>query len=88
MLDARVTDADAKSHCKRTSAKVLESQEKEKKKRRLEACLERRRHFTPFVCSVDGLLGREAQTLTKRLAAKLANKWEKSRSQARGRISA
>jgi hypothetical protein len=31
MLDARVTDADAKSHCKRTPVKVPESQEKEKK---------------------------------------------------------
>ena len=64
MLDARVTDADAKSHCKRAPAKVLESQEKEKKC--LEARLERCRHFTPFVCSVDGLLGTEAQTFAKR----------------------
>ena len=77
----RVTDTDAKSYCKRTPAKVLESQEKEKKRKYLEACLERRRHFTPFVFSVDGLLGREAQTFAKRLAAKLASKWEKSYSQ-------
>ena len=41
MLDVSVTDADAKSCCKRTPAKVLESQEKEKKKKYLEACLER-----------------------------------------------
>jgi hypothetical protein len=55
----------------------------------LEACLERRRHFTPFVCSVDaGLLGREAKTFAKRLAAKLASKWEKTYSQACGCINA
>jgi hypothetical protein len=32
MLDARVTDTDAKSYCKRAPVKVLESQEKEKKR--------------------------------------------------------
>ena len=62
------------SYCKWDPAKVLESQEKEKKRKYLEACLERRRHFTPFVCSVDGMLGREAKTFAKRLAAKLASK--------------
>jgi hypothetical protein len=54
LLDVRVTDTDAKSYSKRDPAKVLESQEKEKKKRKhLEACLERRRHFTPF-CLLNG----------------------------------
>jgi hypothetical protein len=68
---------------------LLESQEKEKKRKHyLEACLERRRHFTPFVCSVDGMLGREAKTFAKRLAAKLANKWEKSYSQVCGHVNA
>jgi hypothetical protein len=83
-----VTDTDAKSYSKRDPAKVLESQEKEKKRKYLEACLERRRHFTPFVCSVDGMLGREAKTFAKRLAAKLANKWEKSYSQVCGYVNA
>ncbi len=76
IVDVRVTDTDAKSYCKRAPAKVLESQEKEKKRKYLEPCLENRRHFTPFVCSVDGLLGREAKTFAKRLAAKLAAKWQ------------
>jgi hypothetical protein len=40
-----------------------------------------RRLFTPFVCSMDGMLGREAKIIAKRLATKLANKWEKSYSQ-------
>jgi hypothetical protein len=29
----------------------------EKKKKYLQACLEQRRHFTPFVISTDGLIG-------------------------------
>jgi hypothetical protein len=43
-------------------------------------------HFTPFVCSVDGILGQEAKTFAQRLAAKLANKWEKSYSQVSGYV--
>jgi hypothetical protein len=77
---------DAKSYSKCTPAKELESQEKEKKRKHLEACLERRCHFTPFVCSVDGMLGREPKTFAKHLAAKLANKWEKSYSQVCGYV--
>jgi hypothetical protein len=88
ILDVGVTDTDSKSHCKRTPFKVLESQEKEKKRKCLGAFLENRRHFTPFVRSVDGLLGREAKTLAKRLAVKLAGKWQKPYSQACGYVKA
>jgi hypothetical protein len=88
ILDVRVTDTDSKSYCKRPPSKVLESQEKEKKRKYLGACLENRRHFTPFVLSVDGLLGREAQTFAKRLAAKLAGKWQKPYSQVAGYVKA
>jgi hypothetical protein len=65
ILYVRVTDTDAKPYSKRDPAKVLESQEKEKKRKCLEACLERHRHFTPFACSVDGMLGPEARTFAK-----------------------
>jgi hypothetical protein len=88
IVDVRVTDTDAKSYCKRDPDKILESGEKLKKKKYLEACLEQRRHFTPFVCSVDGLLGREAKTFAKRLAAKLAKKWQRSYSQTCGYVNA
>jgi hypothetical protein len=89
-VDVRVTDTDSKSCCKRTLFKVLESaQEKEKKLKYLGACLENRPHFTPFVLSVDGLLlGREAKTFAKRLAVKLAGKWQKPCSQACGYVKA
>jgi hypothetical protein len=88
ILDVRVTDTDAKSYCKRPPAKVLATQEKEKKRKYLENCLKQRRHFTPFVVSVDGLLGREAATFSKRLAAKLASKWQRSYSEVCGYVNA
>jgi hypothetical protein len=66
---------DAKSYRHRDPDKVIATQEREKKRKYLGPCLEQRRHFTPFVCSTDGLLGQEASTFAKRLAVKLANKW-------------
>jgi hypothetical protein len=81
ILGVHVTDKYAKSYCKCPPAKVLESQEREKKRKYLENCLKQRCHFTPFVCSVDGLLGQEAPTFSKRLAAKLASIWQRSYSE-------
>jgi hypothetical protein len=88
ILDVRVTDMDAKSYCKQPPAKVIETQEKEKKRKYLENCLKQRRHFTPFVVSVDGLLGREAATFSKRLAAKLASKRQRTYSEVCGYVNA
>ncbi len=60
IMDVRVTDTDAKSYRHKDPAKVLITQEKERKGKYLEACLEQRCqqrcHFTAFVCSTDGLL--------------------------------
>jgi len=61
--------------------KVLKQQEEGKKKKYLDACLERRRHFTPLVFSVDGMRGMEANNATKRVATLLAHKWSKSYNQ-------
>jgi hypothetical protein len=44
--------------------KVLAAHERKKKKKYLESRrLEQRRHFSPFVVSTDGLLGKEANIL-------------------------
>jgi hypothetical protein len=56
IADVRVTDTDAKSYCSRDPHKVLAQQERKKKKKYLDACLEQRGHFTPFVVSPDGLV--------------------------------
>ena len=43
----------------------------------LEACLQQCQHVSPFLASVDGLLGEEATTILRRLASRLATKWKK-----------
>jgi hypothetical protein len=88
IVDVRVTDTDAKSYRSRDPHKVLASQEREKKKKYLQSCLDQRKHFTPFVVSTDGLIGREAGELLKRLSLRLADKWERPYSVVRGFVSA
>ena len=39
------------------------------------------RHFTPFVTTTDGLMGKEAQKFIARLATLLAEKWRNLYSQ-------
>jgi hypothetical protein len=58
---------------------VLAAHEHEKKKKYLlwAWCLEQRQHFPPFVAYLDGLLGKEAKILRKKLSTMLAEKWEK-----------
>ena len=67
---------------------VLASQEKLKKRKYLRACLNQRRHFTPFVVSVDGLLGREAVTVLQKLSSRIAEKVHKSYSEVCGCVHA
>ena len=77
IIDVRVTHTDAPSYRDREPDKVLQSQEREKKKKYLNNCLQQRRTFTPFVVSSDGLLGREAKSLIKQLSVLLTEKWNK-----------
>jgi hypothetical protein len=88
IIDVRVTDTDAKSNLNKDPAKILEAHEKEKKRKYLKSCLEQRRHFTPFVVSTDGLIGKEAKTLLKKLSSLLAQKWGKSYSEVCGYVNA
>ena len=86
VLDVRVSDTDAKSYKSKSSAKVLEAAEKEKKDKYLHACLERRRSFMPLCYSVDGMAGKEAKAFEKRIASMLAAKWESPYSEMMGYI--
>ena len=81
LFDIRVVDTDAQSYTNRSPMEVLGAAEKEKKAKYSTACEERRATFTPFCCSVDGLLGHEAETFLRRLGDCLAVKWEKSYSE-------
>ena len=52
----------------------------------LEACLQKRRHLSPFVASVDGLGGVEETSTLKRIASCLATKWKQSYSKTCGYV--
>ena len=76
-FDIRVTDTEAKSYNNKSSKAVLMQCEEEKKKKYSQACAEKHISFTPLVFSVDGLIGTECQVFLKRLAERLASKWDK-----------
>ena len=86
--DVRIADCDALSCHGQSSEAVLASQRKAMKKKCLQPCLEQRRHFTPFVASADGLLDKEASAFLKRLAQKLADKWQRPYSVVAGHLRA
>jgi len=44
--------------------------------------------FVPFVVSVDGLISQNAESVLKRLAGRLANKWMKPYSVVKGLVNA
>ena len=82
----RVVNTDALTYKLKEPEKCLHESEKEKKKMYLEACLQKCWHFPPFVASVDGLLGVEATATLKRIASRLATKWNRSYSKTCGYI--
>ena len=59
MFDNRIVNLDTGSYLRMTPEKVLAKADKEKKDLYLQACLERRRTFTPMVYSADGITGAE-----------------------------
>ena len=71
----RVVNTGAKSHLEKPPEKCMKEAKSAKKRMYLEACLQKRRHFYPFVASVDGLLDVEATATLKRIAIRLAKKW-------------
>ena len=82
----RVVNTDALSYLEKAPEKCLHEAEKGKKKIYLEACLQQRRHISPCVASVDGLLGVEATASLKRIASRLATKWRKPYSKTCGYV--
>ena len=73
--DMRVVNTDALSYVRKSPEKCLHEAERGKKKMYLEAFLQQCRHFSPFVASVDGILGVEATDTLKRIASRLDTKW-------------
>ena len=77
IFDVRITDTDCASSRDQDPRKVLAHQEREKKKTYSKACVDRRRHFTPLVFSVDGMVGVEAGAAIKHVASLLSTKWKR-----------
>jgi len=88
IFDVRITDTEAHSHRNKEPAKVPELQEKEKKGKYLQTCHELRKDFTPLVCSVDGMTGKEARYAESRLAYHFASKYICPKSQLTGFVRA
>ena len=84
ILDIHVTDTDANGYQSKDPKKVLAAQEREKKNKYLQPCLDQHRHFTPFVISTDGLMGKEAKATIQRLSAQIAENEGKPYSQVCG----
>ena len=78
----RLSNFDAPSNIDRKPEAVLLSHEREKtKKKYIKACLDQRRHFSPFVVSCGGVLGNEAKVALQNLAGSVAKKSGKSYSE-------
>ena len=82
----RVVNTDAKYHSTNTTENFLQEAEQAKKKMYLEACLQQRQHFLPFVASADGIMGMEAAATLKRVVSRLTTKWQKPYSSTSGYI--
>ena len=74
--DMCVVNNDAVSHQYKTPEKCLETADHENKKKYLNTCLHQHQHFTPFIASVDGLLGVEAEATLKHITGRLTQKWK------------
>ena len=68
-----VVNNDVISHQPQTSKKYLVADKREKKKKYLHACTNKRRHFTPFIAPVNGLLGVKAEETLKLISIRLVN---------------
>ena len=88
IFDVCVTDTDQPSYQHLDPKKVLEGHATRKKNKYLSACLSQRRHFTPLISSVDGLVEKEQVAYCQRLASKLADKWQKPYSSVMGYVKA
>ena len=76
--DIRVVNTGTKSHLEKTPEKCLQEAEQAKKKMYLEACLQKRRKFYPFVASIGGIFSVEEAATLKRISSRLAKKWRQT----------
>ena len=73
-----VMNTDATSYQSKNPDKCLETAEKGKKNKYIDACLQQHRNFTPFFIPADGLLRVKAEATLKNIASPLARKWKET----------
>ena len=88
MFDIRIINLDTGSYLRMRPEKALAKAEKEKKDLYLQACLDRRRTFTPMVYSGGRIPGAEALAAQKRLSALLSYKLKREYSEMCGFVRA
>ncbi len=76
LFDVRVLDSDAPSYLNKSPDSVLRTAEREKKLKYNDVCERRHATFTPLCTTIDGLIGPEMSLFLKRLADRLASKWD------------
>ena len=78
LFDNRIVDANAPSYHAGSSWDAIARKAAEAKKRKYaRASVDMRSSFIPLVCSTDAVLHREYAVYQKRLASRLATKWDK-----------
>ena len=82
----RVVNTGTVSYQYKTPEKFLKTDEREKKKKYLCACLNKSWHLTIFFASVDILIGFEAEATLKRISIRLAQKWKDTYSRTCGYV--
>ena len=76
IIDVKLGDADADSYKYEPTAALLAWWETIKKDKHGKHCHDQRKHFSPFVLSVDGMLGREALVVLANLNQIMAAKMD------------
>ena len=87
-FNIRIVNLDVGSYLCMPPEKALAKAEKEKKDLFLQACLERKRTFTPMVKSVEGIPGAEALAVPRRLDTLLSYKLKREYSEMCGFVRA
>ena len=84
IIDVKIGDADADSYKYEPMAALLSRWETIKKDKHGKHCHEQRNFCSPFVLSVDRMLGRKALVVLSQLSRFMAEKRDKPLSQVRG----
>ena len=72
----RSENTGSKSYLAKTPGNFPQEAARANKKMYLEACLQQRQHFLPFVASIDEILDVEAAATLKIMSSRLSTKWQ------------